>query len=270
MGVRSKFAIAILALALGCTPVLAQQGPPDQPPTPAPNGPPAGPGPGGPRGPIRGRRMRVWINRGPGRGWAEWRDRDNNGDWGASLGMGDFGLGDTGLNGRLAQAERALNNPQIRQQLGISAQEATKFEQQLTDFLKTAIQDRANLQIQRIDLQSLLAAENPDHSAIDNQLQKVSDAQLTLDKAAVNFALTLKQEITPEQRQKIREFLRERRSGNLGRENSGSQGGPGAWRSGRHDRSRSQSQNRQRQNNSASPQNSPGEPQGSTPQTTNQ
>lgn len=269
MGVRSKFAIAILALALGCTPVLAQQGPPNQPPAPAPNRAPAGPGPGGPRGPMRGRGMHVWIDRRPGRGWAGWRSRNGSGDWGSALRMGDLGLGETGLNGPLTHADRALNDPQIRQQLGISDQEATKLEQQVTDFLKTMVQDRANLDIQRIDLQSLLAAENPDNSAVDDQLQKVSAAQLTLDTAAVNFALTLKQEVTPEQRQKIREFLRERRSGSLGRENGPWQRHAGAWQSNRRHRS-GRSQGRQRQNDSASPQNSPGEPRGSTPQTTTQ
>jgi len=265
MGLCSKFGLAILVLALGCTAVLAQQGPP--PPPPAPNGAPARPGPGGPGRSMHVREMHVWINSGRGRGWAEWGSR-RNGDWGSAFGRGDMGFGGARSTGALAQAERALNNPQIRQQLGISDQEATKLEQQVTDFQKTMVQDRANLDIQRIDLQSLLAAENPDRSAVDDQLQKVSDAQLAVRKSAVNFALTLKQEITPEQRQKIRDFLRERRFGGQGRENGGWQDGAGARQS--NGRRGGRSQNWQRRNNSASPQKSPGEPQGSTPQTTNQ
>lgn len=209
MGFCSKFGLAFMVLALGCTSALAQQAPPDQPSPPPPNGALAGPGPAGPGRSMHVREMHVWADRGQGRGWAAWGRGDD--DLGSALGMGDIGLdGGRGI-GALGQAERALNNPQIRQQLGISDQEATQLEQQVTGFLKSMVQDRANLDIQRIDLQSLLAAENPDRSAVDDQLQKVSDAQLQLRKSAVNFALTVKQEITPEQRQKIREFLRQRR-----------------------------------------------------------
>ena len=267
MGVCSKLGLAVLVLAIGCTPALAQQGPPDQPPPPPSNGAQAGPGPGGPRGPMRNRGMHVWVDHGRGRGWAEWPSRP--GDWGSAMGMGEMRRGGAGLNRAFGQAERALNNPQVRQQLGISDQQATKLEQQATDFLKTMVQDRANVEIQRIDLQSLLAAENPDRSAIDNQLQKVSDAQLALRKSIVDFMLNLKQEITPEQRQKIQEFLRARRMGNFGRENGGWQGGAGG-RQPNMRRHSGRQQNWQRHNNSNSPQNSQGEPQGSTPQTTNQ
>ncbi len=111
----------------------------------------------------------------------------------------------------LARAQRFLRNPEIRQVFGISDQQAAKLENQLTDFRKTRIQDRANLALQRIDLENLLAAENPDRAAINRKLQQVGAAQLALEKSAIDFALNVKQELTPEQRQKIRQFLRQRR-----------------------------------------------------------
>ncbi len=194
MRVPLKTATGILALllggVLGCTPALAQQPPENNPPPP----------------PQQTGGMRVWVVRGPGAGWAAWRT-DNNGA--RQLGVGDLGLGGR-QNGPLEQAERALHDPLVRQQLGISDDQAKTLEQQVADFRKKVIQDQANLEIQRVDLQNLLASENPDRSVINDKLEQVNSAQLALQKSALNFYLIVKQEITPEQQQKIRQFLRER------------------------------------------------------------
>jgi Spy/CpxP family protein refolding chaperone len=207
MRFQAKVAVATLVLALGCTPVPAQQGASENPPPP-PQSMPAGRGPGGPGRQAGG--MRGWAGRGRERGFADrGRDRRRGGEMG-------FGLGGFGLDGPLVRAERALRDPQIRQQLGISDQQASKLEQDITTFRKAQIQNRANLEIQRIDLQNLLAADNPDRAAVDSKLQQVGAAQQALEKSAVDFAVTLKQEIPPEQRQKIRQFLGERR-GEFGR-----------------------------------------------------
>lgn len=219
MGIRSNLAIAIVALALGCTPALAQQGPPDDPPAQAQGGW-AGPGPGGPGGPgIRTQHMRGRAERGQGRGAAAW---GHGGRMGDEMGMGmGLGMGGFGLNGPLDRAMRALRDPQIRQQLGISDEQADKLEQEVTNFRKTLIQQRANLEIQRIDLQNLLASESPDKAAVDKKLQEVGAAQLALEKSAVDFAVTLKQEIPPAQREKIRQFLQDRRKQGGGRSQGG-------------------------------------------------
>jgi Heavy-metal resistance len=213
MRISSKSTLAILALALACTPAFAQQGPPNSLPGPPP-GIAAGPAPGDLAvAPPRAREMRVWIRNGREGGWAA---------WGADPAMGGnrgmMGLGDASGIGRfhnvdalLARALRFLRDPAIRQQFGISDKQAAKLETQVTDFRKTRIQDRANLAVQRIDLENLLAAENPDRAAINRKLQQVGAAQLALEKSAVDFALNVKQELLPEQRQKIRQFLRQRR-----------------------------------------------------------
>lgn len=212
MRFNAKTAVGFLALlltaALSCTPTPAQQGPTNNPPPPsAAQGSQSGTGPGNPGAPPPGGPgMRVWVERDHGNGWAEWRSRRNS-DLGSDLGLGNLGMGGAGFAGLLARAERALNNAQIRQQLGISDEQATKFDQQLTDFAKTIIRDRANLQVQQVDFQHLLAQQNPDRSAVDSQLQQVSAARVQLQQAAVDFYLSLKQEIPPDQQQKIRQFL---------------------------------------------------------------
>ena len=60
---------------------------------------------------------------------------------GRGMGRREFGLG------------RLLNDPNIRQQLGVTADQAAKIRQQESDFRKTEIRNRADLQIKRMDLQ---------------------------------------------------------------------------------------------------------------------
>ena len=205
--------VLLTAGALSCTPALAQQSPANNAPPPAEQSQPAGASqtePGPPPAATAG--TRVWVARSPGRGWAVWSTR-NLGNWASTLGNNDFGIGPLGpgrdLNGPLALAQRLLHDPDIRQQLGITDQQAAQLEQQLADFQKTMIQDYANLQLQRIDLQKALAQQTPDKSAVNDALQRVNDARLALQKAAVDFFFTLKQEIPQEQQEKIRQFLRE-------------------------------------------------------------
>ncbi|MGH9737182.1 MAG: Spy/CpxP family protein refolding chaperone [Candidatus Acidiferrales bacterium] len=285
MRFQAKTAVGFLALllagALGCTLAFAQQGPTNNPPPPpAAQGDQAGPGQGTPGGPPPRRPgMHVWVNHGQGSGWAEWRAGGDRGHRGAEFGISDMGVGGAGLGRRLGRAERALNDPQIRQQLGISDEQAAKFEQQLTGFAKTMIRDRASLQIQQVDLRNSLTKPNPDRAAVDNQLQQVSAARVQLQQAAVNFYLTLKQEIPPAQQQKIRQFLRERRQDAW---QGGARSRGGSWRAQRRSHvmgsqppnggsaeRQSEQQYGPDQNNQIF-QNSQGEPQGSTPTTNNQ
>jgi hypothetical protein len=273
--------VFLLAGALTCTPALAQQNPSNNATPPQqqgdstqaePGAPPAMPG------------TKVWVARAPGRGWAVWRSRHGRG-WASAFGSNQFGLGELGLgrdlNGPLALAQRALRDPRIRQQLGISDQQAGQLQQQVTNFQKTMIQGYANLELQRIDLRNALAQEMPDKSAVNDALQKVNDAQLALQKAAVDFFFTLKQEIPPEQQQKIRQFLREWRQtgGNRNPPKPGSSSYAGSQPP---DGSSYYTQNEQQyppqwQNSQSEPEQSPppqpytrGEPQGSTPMTNNQ
>lgn len=284
MRFQAKTAVGFLALllagALSCTLAFAQQGPTSNPPPPAAQGDQAGPGQGAPGSPPPRRPgMHVWVNHGQGSGWAEWTGGGDRGHRGAEFGIGDMVVGGAGLGRLLGRAERALNDPQIRQQLGISDEQAAKFEQQLTGFAKTMIRDRANLQIQQVDLRNSLTKPNPDRAAVDNQLQQVSAARVQLQQTAVNFYLILKQEIPPAQQQKIRQFLRERRQ-DAWRGGARSRGG--SWRAQRRSHvmgsqppnggsaERQSEQQYGPDQNNQNYQNSQGEPQGSTPTTNSQ
>jgi Spy/CpxP family protein refolding chaperone len=196
MNIRTKVGLGALALALSCAPMIAQD---------APQGPPPGPGagqvqrggPGGPAGPG--------AKRGP-----MGRERgERGGRWGHE---------------RHFSLARVLSDPEIQQKVGVTADQVAKIRQEESTFRKTEIRQRADVAVQRIDLRDLMAAQTPDRSAIDAKLQQISSAQLALEKARVDFRLNMKQALTPEQREKLRQALRERWQARRGAD----EGRPGA------------------------------------------
>jgi len=213
MEIYSKAALAVLALALSCGPTLAQGDPQDPPP--AQQGGPDGWGGGG----------HGWSGR-DGGGWGHGQMR---GGWGRGDGMGRHGFGG---GGRGFGFMRLLNDPAVRQQVGITDEQAAKIRQQATDFRKAEIRNRADLAVKRIDLQNLMAADKPDRAAIDSKLQEISASQLAMAKSAVDFRLNMRDAITPEQRAKLRQVMKDRWSRD-GRGGPGGRGGPrGAGRGG--------------------------------------
>jgi periplasmic protein CpxP/Spy len=215
MDMHKKIGLASLALALSCGPVLAQDGPRD------PAGAPGGgekmmgaEGPGGPEGFVdpdgAGRRG------GPGR-------MDGNRGWGQRRGgfeRGWHGRREFGLS-------RILSSPEMQQKVGVSAEQVAKIRQQETAFRKTAIQQRADLQVKQIDLRELMSADKPDRAAIDRKLQEISTSRLAMDKSRIDFRLNMKDALTPEQRAKLKQAMKEKREARQGqRRGNGSQRGP--------------------------------------------
>ena len=206
MNVRSKSALAVLALALSCSPIFAQGDPPGPPAEQQANPDGFGPrehmrpmGPmesGGEWGGMRGR----------------WGQGDRMGMRGPGRGPREFGL------------SRVLNDPAIREQLGVTAEQVAKIRQQESDFRKAEIRNRADLEVKRIDLNDLLAADKPDRAAIDSKLQEISTAQLAVEKSRIDYRLTMRDALTPAQRQKLRDVMNERRQRGDGSRPRGPQG----------------------------------------------
>ena len=99
-----------------------------------------------------------------------------------------------------------LNNPAIRQRLGITSDQAAKIHQQDLNFEKAAIRERADLQVKRIELRELLAADNPDRAAIDSKLNEIGAAQMALEKSGIDNRLALREILTPAQRQQLQQL----------------------------------------------------------------
>lgn len=107
--------------------------------------------------------------------------------------------------------ERLVESPSMREQLGITPEQAAKIRQQTSDFRKSEIRNRADLKVKRIELNDLLSADKPDRAAIDKKLQELSAAHLAVMKAGVDFRLAMRNALTPEQREKLEKMREERR-----------------------------------------------------------
>lgn len=192
-GKRAKSSILALALAV---PLCGEaQLPPGPPPGTDPQGPPAW---GQQRGPGAGP---GWQGRGFGQGRGMWR--------------GHGGMRGRGMRGR--GLGRLLKSPAMRERLGFTAEQAAKIEAQESAFAKARIQNHANLQLKRMELDELVAAEKTDRAAIDKKLREFQDAQTAAHKAMIEHRLAMREMITPEQREKMREMMQERRMGRPGR-----------------------------------------------------
>jgi len=214
---HSKLALAALAMALSCAPVIAQA-------TDAPDDPPAAPDPGGPGGPMQ--RGGPGHEGGWGRGGDEWGHGHRFGREGGMRGRG-------GMDGREMMLGRLLSNPEIRDKIGVTAEQAAKIRQQEADFRKTEIRDRADLETKQIDLRELMAADKPDRAAIDAKLTEISTSRLALEKSSVAFRLNSRDALTADQRTKLRDLMRTRREGEGGPGRGGPRGGArGARRGG--------------------------------------
>jgi Spy/CpxP family protein refolding chaperone len=233
MSFSSKAALAILALTIGSSLAVArtaQQGPPPDP-SQDQSGRPDGDGRGGPMGMRRS--MMNDGRRGPD-GDRGARGGEEAGRWGrGGMGMrggmrmrGGMGMRGRGEGPREFGLTRLLSNPEIRQQIGVTADQAAKIRQQESDFRKTQIRNGADLQIKRMDLHDLLSAEKPDRAAINSKLEEISAAQLTMAKSAVDFHLTMRDALTPAQREKLEQWMKQRRQ--PGADNNAGPRGPRA------------------------------------------
>jgi Spy/CpxP family protein refolding chaperone len=188
MRISPKIASVFLAAAISLPTALAQA--PDQAPAPDQPSPPAMRQPM----PFSGRHARGFHGPQEGR-----RDR------GRGMGMG-MGMGMYGRGGRDFMLGRIIHDPAVRQRLGITAEQTAKIEQEASAFRKTQIRHRADVQIKRVEMRDLLSADQPDRAAIDKKLEEISALRLAQQKAAVGFYLTIRNVLTPDQRQKLQEM----------------------------------------------------------------
>ncbi len=196
MQTRSRLALSLLAGTLALPSVFAQN-------PPAGSGP-SGPGPGD--GPSSPHRMGPGQQRGP----EGWKRGDGERGGGRFHGMrGHHGMrGGHRGRGEFAFA-RLADDPAAREKLGITEEQASKIRQETSEFRKTEIRGRADLQVRRLELEDLLRADSPDRAAIDKKLDEIGAARLAQTKAEVHYRLAMREMLTPEQRQKLKQMRME-------------------------------------------------------------
>ncbi len=144
---------------------------------------------------------------------------------GRGMGPG-FGPGGMGRSGQMGLA-RFVNNPTMRQQLGITDEQVAKFHQLNEDFQKAGIQNRATMQIKRMELNDLMRADKPDRAAIDRKLAEVTAAQSASEKANIDHQLAMRTILTADQQAKIKTMMQNRPGMGPGGGGPGGRGGPG-------------------------------------------
>jgi Spy/CpxP family protein refolding chaperone len=255
MNIKTKSFVALVTFAV-CAPLaLAQDGGQGQqtpPPTQQSQGQmaprrPMGPGGmnGGMNGQMRGEMrgqmhhpmhhhrpgQRMWARGGMGRGMGF------NGRSGFGGGRGNFGgrgmMGGgmmgrgPGMMGRGGPGglNRIINNPDLREKIGVTPEQAAKIRQQNADFEKASVMNRAKSQVAHMELNQLMSADKPDRAAIDKKLADISAAQLVSEQTRVHHQLDMKTALTPDQQAKLKTLMQQRRPGMGGP--GGPNGGPG-------------------------------------------
>jgi Spy/CpxP family protein refolding chaperone len=117
-----------------------------------------------------------------------------------------------------ARERRAAGTPgrpdpaALRAELGLSDEQAAQMERMGAEGRKQAIRQRADLAIARLELEELMNAPVVDQRAIDAKVKAIADLQAGQLKARTDQRLALRRLLSPEQQEKMKQLLRQRRA----------------------------------------------------------
>lgn len=117
---------------------------------------------------------------------------------------------------------RMIQNPEFRTKLGITDEQHGKLQTGFMNAAKAGIKNRADLQIKRLELTSLMNADKPDRAQINQKINEISALRTAQMKNQIDTRLLVKETLTAEQWTKLHEFrqaqarqLLERRQGRM-------------------------------------------------------
>ena len=121
------------------------------------------------------------------------------------------------VGGSGSHPARMLRSERAHRQLGLTEDQSNRLRQLRLEARKSAIRRRADRETKQLELEELLGAAEHDRAAIDRTIQKMGALHAAGMKARIDQRLDFRDVLTPEQREKMREFreqgLRGRRSG---------------------------------------------------------
>ena len=94
----------------------------------------------------------------------------------------------------------------LAQELGLNGAQRTKMREAGERQMRRAIQERADLEISRLDLRQLVRADKPDQRAIDAQVDKIAGMRAQLQKERLAMMLEMRSMLTDAQRAKLKEL----------------------------------------------------------------
>jgi len=144
---------------------------------------------------------------------------------GPALARGPHGAGMDGPGMGMGPEGGSMLRPEVIDavgaELGLDAATLKKIKDLSFAANKEAIDVRAELERAHLDLRQMMDETNPDAKKVMKQVEIVGAAETKLRKNRVQLMLSVRELLTPEQRQKLRKILAERRHG------PGPEAGPG-------------------------------------------
>lgn len=154
---------------------------------------------------------------------------------GMGPGMGERGMGGPGFGMHRPPMEAILgphgaegrwwNNPTVIERVKLTDDQRKTMDQILLDHRKDLIDKRGAVEKAELDLEPLVAADQPNESQILAQIDKVAQARAELEKANARFLLAIRSKLSPDQWKELKAWRTER-----GGERKNWRGGPGRGR----------------------------------------
>lgn len=103
-----------------------------------------------------------------------------------------------------------LDNVQFQSAANLTNDQVGQLRKIFTNAEKANIQTRAQMQVDGINLRQLLQADKPDQSAVMKKVQEISELRGQMMKNNVQALLKAKALLSPEQQERVRQFIGER------------------------------------------------------------
>jgi periplasmic protein CpxP/Spy len=139
---------------------------------------------------------------------------------GMGPGRGGRGMGGPGFGMHRPPMEAILgphgaegrwwNNPAVIDRLKLTDDQRKTMDQTLLDHRKDLIDKRGAVEKAELDLEPLVAADQPNESQILGQIDKVAQARAELEKANARFLLAIRAKLSPEQWKELKAWRTER------------------------------------------------------------
>lgn len=131
-------------------------------------------------------------------------------------GPGQDGPGGPGFGQHRPPMERAMgphagfgrwwNNPKIVEKLKLTDDQRKAMDQVFQEHREKLVDLRANVQKAEIEMEPMVRADQPNESAVMEQIDKVAQARAELEKANARFLFALRAKLTPDQWKQVQEF----------------------------------------------------------------
>jgi Spy/CpxP family protein refolding chaperone len=120
---------------------------------------------------------------------------------------------------------KALQNKEYRTKLGVTDEQYATLEAAFLNSQKTAIKTRADLQIKRIELGSLMKTDKMDRAQVFQKVNEIAALQGAMMKTHIEEMMTVKETLTPEQLEKLKQLRHGQARRNMGQRMQGRMGG---------------------------------------------